>query len=282
MGKASMDALSRRISSARGVEKTNHSGGIWVNALYRYDKIDTGLYSGARGNIKGIQAGGEWRGAGDESGAAIGAFVDYINANMDQAAGASEADTESDGLGLYASVTTGNWYADAVFRHSREDYQVLVPGTPEFSTTGHSRAVSAELGYLISGRENVVPFVQVVWQDHDIEDESDSFGRAYQISGANSVEVRAGARTVHEFSFWENCRGFFYARAAILYECKAKSRVRVGDYVFDSDLAGVGGMVELGMSLQFGKHMHIGLSGAAELCEQRKGYAANLTIGCTW
>ncbi|OAM88663.1 hypothetical protein AW736_15615 [Termitidicoccus mucosus] len=282
MGKASMDALSRRISSARGVEKTNDSGGIWVNALYRYDKIDTGLYQGARGHIKGMQAGGEWRGHGDTAGAAVGVFVDYINANMDQAGGASEADTESDGLGLYASVTAGNWYADAVFRRSREDYQVLVPGAAEFSTTGHSRAVSAELGYLIAGRENVVPFVQTVWQDHDIEDASDSFGRAYRISGANSLEVRAGARTVHEFSFWKNCRGFLYAQAAVLYECKGKSRVRVGDYVFDSDLAGVGGMVDLGMSLQFGKHMHIGLSGAAELCEQRKGYTANLTIGYTW
>jgi outer membrane autotransporter protein len=282
MGKASMDALSRRISAARGVEKTNHSGGIWVNALYRYDKIDTGLYQGARGTIKGLQAGGEWRGAGDAAGAVAGVFVDYINANMDQAGGASEADTESDGFGLYAGVTGGNWYAGAVFRQSRENYKVLVPGAPEFSTAGRSRAVSAELGYLISGRENVVPFVQAVWQDHDIEDASDSFGRAYRISGAGSLEVRAGARTVHEFSFWENCRGFLYARAAVLCESKAKSRVRVGDYIFDSDLAGVGGMVDMGMSLQFGKHMHIDLSGAAELCEQRKGCTGNLTIGYTW
>jgi outer membrane autotransporter protein len=281
MGKASMDALSRRMSSARGVEKTNHSGGIWVNGLYRYDKIDTGLYQGARGTIKGLQAGGEWRGAGDAAGAVAGVFVDYINANMDQSAGASGADTESDGFGLYAGITAGNWYAGAVFRHSREDYKVLAPGAPEFSTTGRSRAVSAELGYLISRRENVVPFVQAVWQDHDIEDAPASFGRA-RISGAGSLEVRAGARTVHEFSFLENRRGFLYARAAVLYECQAKSRVRVGDHAFDSDLSGVGGLVDLGMSLQFGKHMHIGLSGAAELCEQRKGCSADLTIGYTW
>ncbi len=284
-GKASVAGLSRRLMMTRA-ENASHDFLLWTNGLWREDRLNGALYHHAEARTRGLQLGGDWNNKkGAEKSVTIGAFYDYAETDMNLDRKTSSTTSKSNGVGLYASYRPAPAYIDLIVRSSKEDYDIMVPGMPAFSTEGTSIAASIEAGGVlpVDWSWNIEPQLQAMLQRHKVDNACDSFGREYTIDSADTIEGRFGVRLWREISVWSG-RGRLspYARASFVYEWEGEGRVTVAGRSFCNHMGGSFGSVDAGVSLVLGRHCLINADGGWYAGSKMNGYAFNAGLGFLW
>jgi outer membrane autotransporter protein len=285
-GKASLSSLSQRLLTTR-MTAASHKFQIWTNALYRHDKIKDAFYDGSDSKTQGMQMGGDWSRAAGAGRAAMGAYVDYAKADMEQDGGISKTKTgmEAAGYGIYASYMVGRWYMDALVRRAKEDYKIMAPGKPTLETDGRSWAGSLEFGGSFTdagGLLNWEPQLQVIYQSHDIDNVTDSLGRAYSIGSADSLEGRAGVRLWLDYEWSPGRRVSPYFKASFVQEFRGGTVIEVGDAAYKNNLRGRREVFDFGVSMQLGKRISAGAAGSIYFGEKTQGCGLDLGFSHAW
>jgi outer membrane autotransporter protein len=290
VGKAALDSLAGRLALTRITEP--RAWDLWVNGLYRYDRLTSDDYDGSTVRTQGVQAGVDKHWERDKWGLTAGLFFDYASADMRVAdVNKSTTETTANGAGVYLSYARKSLYVDTVFRVAEEDYTIKVPGTPSFDTKGSSQAVAVEFGWASKMRsiEEIGPYAGLRWQTHDIDDATDSFGRIYKISGAESLEGRVGVRMWDRFDLGRKRTLFPHFGIAVVNEFKGDSSVTVDtsqvniNHEFrDNRIQGAGAMLEAGATLQLGERCAINLEGAWYIAEKMENATVNFGLRYMW
>jgi autotransporter-associated beta strand protein len=290
-GRSSLAGVSRRLLAERA-ENVPHDFQLWAGGLWSEDKLNDALYHHARARTTGLQLGGDWNNKKDsETPVAIGAFYDRIGTDMDLDGKVSSAKAVSKGAGFYASYRPGPYYFEAVLRASREDFDIIVPGTPVFSTEGASIAASVEAGGVmpLDWDWKIEPQLQGVLQKHKVDHATDSFGREYTINSADTIEGRFGVRLWREFVLWGG-RGrlAFYVQPSLVYEWGGEGVITLTDPAtgktgaYDNRMGGSYGAADTGAVLTLGRHcminLHHGWHGGAKM----HGYAFDASLSLLW
>jgi outer membrane autotransporter protein len=285
IGKASFASLSQRLMSSRD-NAVPHDLQLWVNGLYRHDKLTTGTYQGAVNSTNGAQVGADWTCAVNNSSTllTLGVFYDYAAAGMDQPGGISSTDTEANGAGVYARIRGGKWYVDGLFRGAGQDYTISVPGKPDFTTKGDSWAGAIGIGYIMADKSgwNLEPQIQLVYQTNYIDDAVDSQGLVYRVNGAESLDGRVGFRLWEQFQ-WKPGRILTpYARVNLIHEFKGDSEVLVSDDVFTNSIGGSGFMADAGIAMQLTRALFANAQASWFYNSKIESHSFNLGISCAW
>jgi outer membrane autotransporter protein len=291
VGKAALDSLAGRLALTR-ITEGPRAWDFWINGLYRYDRLTSDDYDGSTIRTQGVQTGVDKHWGRDTWGLTAGLFYDYASADMRVAdVNKSSTETIANGAGAYLSYACKSLYVDTVFRAAREDYTITVPGTPSFDTEGSSRAVAVELGYVnkMRGGEVIVPYAGIRWQAHDIDDVTDSFGRTYRFSNAESLEGRAGVRMWDQFDLGRKLTLLPHFGIAVINEFRGDSavtvdtsRVNITHEFRDNRIRGAGGVLEAGATLQWGARCAFNLEGAWLIAEKNENATVNLGFRYFW
>jgi outer membrane autotransporter protein len=290
-GKSALAGVSRRLMAGRA-ENAPHDFQLWASGLWSADKLNGALYHHARAETAGLQLGGDWNNKKDsETPVTIGAFYDRIDTDMDLDGKSSSTKTVSKGAGFYASYRPGPYYFEAALRASREDFDIIVPGAPVFSTEGSSIAASIEAGGVmpLDWSWKIEPQLQGVLQKHKVDGATDSFGRGYAINSADTVEGRFGVRVWREFVLWGGRgRVALYIQPSLVYEWGGEGIVTVRDPAtgesrpYDNRMGGSYGAADAGAALTLGRHclinLHHGWHGGAKM----HGYAFDASLSLLW
>ncbi len=284
-GKASAAGLSRRLMAMRA-ENSPHDFQLWSGGLWREDRLNDALYHHAEARTSGIQIGADWNNKkGSDKPATVGVFYDYAETDMDLDGKTSSTKAKSTGIGFYASYRPAPLYIDLLIRNSQEDYDIIVPGMPVFSTEGTSIAVSIEAGGVlpVDWSWNIEPQFQAMLQKHKVDAVSDAFDREYAIDSADTIEGRFGVRLWREFSVWSG-KGRFasYIRPSLVYEWEGEGAVTVGGRRFKNVMGGSYGALDAGVSLMLGRHFLINLDGGWYAGSKMNGYAFNAGLSLLW
>lgn len=286
IGKSSLASLSQRLTNVRAITSA-HTLDFWMNGLQHYDEIRESLY--ANGNIRtnGVQIGGDRAWTPGDGRLALGAFYDYAQSRMQQHQIISTArtDTTAQGYGVYGTYKTGRWYADVLARGSLEDYDIAFEDKAGFATKGSSWAGSVELGADVLDEDSVVnwePQVQVIYQTHKIDDSTDTFGRVYHVDSADSLEGRAGFRLWLDHEWKPKYVLSPYLRASYYYELKGDSHVSVQNTVYENNLGGSRGALDLGFAVRLGQRFSLDAKGNYGFGEKLKGFGFDLGGNLIW
>ncbi|MDR1010616.1 MAG: autotransporter-associated beta strand repeat-containing protein [Opitutaceae bacterium] len=284
-GKASASGLSRRLLAMRA-ENGPHDFQFWSGGLWREDRLNDALYNHAQARTRGIQIGADWNNKkGSDRPATIGVFYDYAETHMDMDGKTSSTKSGSNGAGFYASYRPAPLYIDLLIRGSRENYDIIVPGMPAFSTEGTGIAVSIETGGVlpVDWSWNIEPQLQAMLQKHKVDAVSDAFDREYTIDGAGTIEGRFGVRLWREFPMW-NGRGRLapYIRPSLIYEWEGEGVVSVGGRSFKNHMGGSYGALDAGVSLMLGGHLLVSVDGGWYAGSKMNGYAVNAGLSLLW
>ncbi|WP_334319747.1 autotransporter outer membrane beta-barrel domain-containing protein [Termitidicoccus mucosus] len=286
IGKASLASLSQRLMVTRTLDASRGLQ-LWVNGLQQDDEIKLNFYDGSKIDTQGVQVGADWSWNLGGGRLAVGAFYDYAKSDMHQHSVVSitSTSTEANGYGVYGTYKVGRWYVDLLGRGATEDYDINVPGNPTFSTKGDSWAGSIEVGRSFLDRGGYVnwePQVQLVYQTHSIDDPTDYVGRVYDIDSADSLEGRAGLRLWLEHEWKPGCKIMPWLRVSYLYEFMGDTAIAVADRVYESDLGGSKGIVDLGVTLQVGRSLGVSAKGSYGFGERVKGFGFDLGVSLLW
>ncbi len=290
VGRASLASLGNRMLAAR-MNDIPHGKELWVNGLYRRDRIEDSLYKGAKSNTYGVQVGGDFAITDDGRTLTLGAFYDYATSDIDLPDGISSTRTESNGAGVYIDYKMDDFHGNIILRGSVEDYDVEIPNTPKFTMKGNSWAAAVELGYLIEGGAewNVEPQVQLTYQTHSIDDAVDSFERRFSLDSADSLEGRAGLLVWQEYAWHGILRIKPYMRASIVKEFKGDTVLYVSERyatepaeTFENTIGGGYGVVDAGFAMELGRGFNLYGEAAWYIGGKVEGYSINLGLGRAW
>lgn len=285
IGKASVDALGQRLRSTH-YDVSPRQFGLWVSGLYRHDQLRTSRYNESKSNARGIQAGADWTRSKDnnDNTSLVGIYYDYTTAGMNQPGRVSSTDTDSHGFGAYGSMRIGSWYADAMARYSRENHTVSVSGRDNFATKGNGYMLAVQTGAVLGDFRGykIDPNIRLARQWHKLNNATDSFGRVYEITGAESFEARAGVSLWDEFTMKNGLKIWPRIGASVTYEFKGSSTVLVEGRRFENNLQGIGTLVDLGLNMQLSRRVTLDLGASWQYSDSLKDLYCNAGISCRW
>ncbi len=286
-GKASMASLSQRLVTNRATAP--HTFQAWVNGIMTDEQIKLSSYRDSDISTYGAQVGIDWSTAIGKGRLTLGAFYDNISSDMSQSAvisGNTSTKTKATGYGIYGTCVIGNWYVDLLVRAGSEDYDIKVPGNPTFSTNGDSIAGALEIGRSFKKNTNSPihwePQLQFTWQTHDINNATDYLDRTYAIDSADSLEGRLGMRIWLERELKPGWKIVPFLRASYHYEFKGATGIAVGDRVYNNDLGGSKGIVDIGAIMQIGSNFGVNAKVSCGFGERTKGFSLDLGCGFFW
>jgi outer membrane autotransporter protein len=291
-GRASLESLLGRLAAIRA-DGAARRGGLWAQALWRRDRFDDILYKVARSETSCAQAGGDLV-AGDGEGREIvfGLYYDHAKTDTRMAGGVSTAAAVSDGAVVYVNCKAGALRLDAAARVGRDRYEIAVPDTPRFGLRGASWAASLGAGWLFDAGAtdwNLEPSARLTWQGRSVDEARDSFGRAFNLDAAESLEGRAGLACWQEFAWCGALRVKPRLSAAIVREFRGATLLRVGDPYdpraateYRNDFGGGHGELGAGFLMELGRGITLHGEALWHFGGKLGGHALNLGLGKTW
>jgi len=298
MSAAAIDSLDDHITALRGLQHTPKTR-LWMNAIYRQDKLSSPYYDGASARSNGAQLGADWGNALSDTdhSLALGLCYDYVTTTLDIPARSaniahSSVASRANGLGVYFALERARWYAAGAYHRTlSEKHEVTATTLGTIETKGNGWAASLEGGFKLLNP--VAPtkwkaeiYAQWTYQTHAIAPGNDAVGtqgRLYQFSALDSSLLRAGARLWRDIALTRDATLRPYLRASYAHEQNADTRVTVlnlGDnlcWQFDNDMGGSGAIIEAGAVLELGDRFL--LNAAATYYKVGKIQSTNLNLG---
>lgn len=288
---AALDSAGSHIMALRGI-KHEPKARVWVNSLYRHDKISSSLYDGAKVETRGAQVGLDWGHANsnEDDSLAIGVFYDFVMSSLDIPDRTSSTDTDANGIGAYFAYEHERWYAAGIYRRSFEDYDVTAHGMGTVDTKGRGWAVSVEGGYKILDRPNwkAEIYGQYIYQTHKINDCVDTENRLYQFKETRSSMLRSGIRVWREFALRSGVIIRPYLRGSYAYEQNAETDMTVTTlsndlrWKFKNDMGGGGAIFDAGVTLELSKRFLFAAGGSWRSVGEVESYNFNFGANIAW
>jgi len=290
-GKASLDAMGQRLRSYH-YNTAPYQFEVWLNGLYRDDKVKTTRYDNTKADTRGYQAGAGWMRSKDNGHktALVGLYYDYTTTRMKCLDGGTNSTRASaHGLGAYGSIKTGSWYLDGIARYSRENYTISVKDRRkggDFETNGKGYLLAVQTGAVLENLfgYKMEPNARFAWQRHAVDAATDTLGRVYDIYDADSVEARAGINLWDEFKRKNGLKYWPRVGLSATYEFRNKSvmQVRGADQRFINNTRGFGTLLELGINAQLTRRLNLDLGVFWQHSDSLENLYFNAGIGCRW
>jgi outer membrane autotransporter protein len=290
IGKASFDSLSNRILATRENAPAPAKKQIWLAGFQRREKLATVRYDRhdtaprADADTQGIQAGLDWISVLPQYTFALGAFADYAKSDMHLPRRASTGTVRATGAGAYAAWKINRWHIRAIFRQSKETYDITAARVAPFETSGYTWGglLAAGAGFKPAARWRLEPEAQLAYQTHNIKDVTDAAGRRYVVENAASLDARAGLRLAREIVFQNGVKLIPRLRASYLYDFDSDCRLRVADELFRNNLGGAGAEIDFGLAAELGRGTALQLNAAWRHAKATQGATLAASFAHAW
>ena len=292
MGLAALDSANNHITALRGIQHEPKAR-VWLNSLYRQDKLSSTLYDGASARTRGAQVGLDWGNArsGPGESLAIGVFYDYVSSSLEIPGRASSVDSKANSLGAYFAWEIGRLYAAGIFHRAFDmKHTMSAPGSGTASAKGRARAISLEAGFKIfdSPAWKAELYAQYANQSHSIYQCVDTEERMYQFKPVKSSLWRGGARLWRDFTLRSGAIIRPWLRASYACEQDATSDMTVLtldndlEWKFANDMGGSGAIAEAGVTLELGRRLLLSAGGSWHSVGKIKSHSLNLGANIAW
>ncbi|MBL4622529.1 MAG: autotransporter outer membrane beta-barrel domain-containing protein [Immundisolibacteraceae bacterium] len=176
-------------------DASNSAGSVKIDSELEYErsKVQIGYDQTLKSNSAGTLIAG-----------VFGHYQDLDLRTDDAITGAKQADAEAEGWGVGASLTyyaSSGWYGDAMVQVT--DYEIEVDGASgsKADTDALNWSVSIEGGYEfdLSSNLRITPQAQLLWQQTDFDNVTDSNGVTAKWGSDDSVTARVGMTLERDF-----------------------------------------------------------------------------------
>lgn len=294
--RAALGSLTQRLDYLRNADalpsgdKTELQ--IWGQGYYRSDKLDKKEFPNSDGTTSGFQVGIDKR--SDKAGKAYttyGAFMDHTSSEADLTMKTS-TELATTGLGGYISVHTANdWHTDFVARYSWDKYKINV-GHQAMEPGGYTWAgmVRTARNWNLGGNWTLTPQAQLIYQNRDVENVTDSEGREYvfgpatmRLNAPASFEGRVGLGLRKLIAISETVAVAPYISAHLLYEFKGALTVTsVNNTSVSTDFGKDSYLINAGIPMRLGKRIDVYFEGSMQTGGPVDGYGINLGMNYRW
>ncbi len=288
---ASFDGLSQRLGSMGLIDGYVGRQGfdVWANGIYRRDRFSGTIYSGARADTSGMQAGIDYTDANRTF--ALGVFIDRISSDT-RMPYATDTDSTTDGFGAYITYRPEKWYFNLLIRVSEGTYEVNIPQTPTVETDTGSAGISVAIGrhYEFENGITLVPEIQAAWTRTNVDNTKDRmpvdgtginfYGRAYRIDPIQSTTARASLMASKLYRTGKKWEMRPYARIGFAYEFDGETNMSVqtiGELIrYKNELGGAWGTLSAGSSVRMGDRWDLWADLAWNYAGKIDGFSVNV------